>query len=208
MTGPRTTRRGEPNPSSGFTGWPSITTTNSASMPIADMVAWCGATVARPRGRAVRRRRRSRLGLAIVIARSERVALELRVERIARGIVGHGDDVPEIEMQMVVGEAAILADGADPRRRQRLARDLRVALDPLTRVQILVADAVDVHRGRPAMRRGMARQLVLRRAIAAVRGDPHRLTDRLAKALEHGGGERHRAGHIARKEAKRGDFPD
>src|SRR5689334_4484551 len=103
-------------------------------------------------------------------ARLQRVALELRVERIARRVMRHGDDVAEIEVQMVVREAAIPARRADPRPRKRLAGDLRVALDSLARIEVLVADAVDVHRGRPAVCRGMARQLMLRRSIAAVGG--------------------------------------
>src|SRR5690348_16373918 len=143
-----------------------------------------------------------------MLARSERVALELRVERIARRVVRHGDDVSEIEVEMVVGEAAIFAGWKNPCAGERLARDLGIPLGPLARVEILVADTVDVHRGGPAVRRGMARQLVLWRAIPAVGGDPHRLAHGLTKALEHGRRERYRAGHEARKEAERGGLSD
>ena len=52
----------DPKTSSGFTGSPSMTTTNSASIPIADMVVACAGAATRRRGRAVRRVRRSRLG--------------------------------------------------------------------------------------------------------------------------------------------------
>ena len=135
-------------------------------------------------------------------------ALELRVVRIARRIVRHRDEIAEVDVQMIIGEATILANRPDPRTGQRLARDVGVALDAITRIEILVADAIDVHCRRPAVRRRVTRQLVLRRAIAAVGGDPHGLSDGLPKAFEKRSRQHDGARYVARKEAKRRRLTD
>ena len=137
INGPRTIRRGEPNASSGRTCSPSMITANSASMPIApsDAGRWRSRD-ALPAARVPRLAlRRSRFPFRAAMQRfdrsSERVAVELRVERIGGGVVRHRNDVAEVEVQVVVGEPTRAPERAGPHARQLLARYAGESLDRL-----------------------------------------------------------------------------
>src|SRR5690348_5111788 len=142
------------------------------------------------------------LGHRRVAARSERVALQLRIERIAGRVVRHRDQIPEVDAEMIVGKAELVPHWPDPSAGKRGARDLGEALDAIARVEILVTDPIDVHRRGPAVRRCVSRELVSRRTVAAICRDAYWLTDSVAKMLEHQRAECHRARYITREKAE------
>src|SRR5690348_9329776 len=102
-------------------------------------------------------------------------------------------------MQMIVRQAAAPAKRPRPDSGQHRARDGRIALDCLAIVEECVADAIDVDRRSPRVWRGVARNAVRRRPVAAIRGYVDETAYRLTKALERWGEQRHRARHVARE---------
>src|SRR5690606_23450194 len=104
--------------------------------------------------------------------------------------MGLNHDVTEIDVEMVEDVPWTPSPPAGPDTRQDAPRDLRVPLDLLARVEQLVADPVDVGRGPPHVWRGVSRELVCRRAVATVRGDPdhpaHLVTQQLEVCREDG----------------------
>ena len=145
-------RVGLPNTSSGFAGLPSTTTENSASRPIA-----ASAGLFRARGDALD----AALAAFVAMACSRRPPLDVESR----------DDAPALRAASTRRSrsrgaddrrlAAMRAERTRPRAGQLLSRERRVALDRVARVEIDVADAIDVHGGAPAVRR---------RAVARARG--------------------------------------
>src|SRR5436190_19717635 len=83
---------------------------------------------------------------------SQRIAGELEVVGLARRLARRGHDVAEIEVQVIIGERALIAERPRPDGGDHLARDRRVAPDHLRRVEVRVTDAIDVRRGATAVR--------------------------------------------------------
>lgn len=81
---------------------------------------------------------------------------------------GSYGDVAEIEVQVVVGHAVLVAVRPDPDGGEDVAGDGSILLDGFPRVQPVVAHAVDIGRTAPAMARGPSGKPVRRGAVAAV----------------------------------------
>src|SRR5215208_3924878 len=128
----------------------------------------------------------------------------MRLRRAAR----HRQDVSQIEMQMIVGLTTARAERPSPRAWKYLAGEGRVPLDRFAVVEIDVADAVNVHRRAPAVRRRVHAQRMSRGPVSAVGGDVYERSYRLAESLERRSEQRDRARDVTRKSSKRRGFAD
>src|SRR3954453_20741262 len=165
--------RGSPKASSGRTGWPSTIRLNSASSPAA---ASASVSVTAT----------SYLPASFIVA--------------LRCTARNGCHVTDIDVKVIVGRRDRVAGWTDARERQHSTQDGAVALDLRRAVEKVVADAVDVSRGAPAVRRPAARQRVRRRAIATVGHDAHGRADFRAERLERRGEHADRGRDVAWKD--------
>src|SRR6185437_7896061 len=131
-----------------------------------------------------------------------------KAERVFGRAVRHRQQVSEVDVELVVSLAAIRPEGTRPRGGQRLPSQRRVSLDGLAVVEEHVANAIDVDRGAPAVRRGVRTHRVARRPIAAVRRDVHIRAAGATKALEAEREHRDRARYVARKPTQWRSFAD
>src|SRR5688500_2511902 len=100
---------------------------------------------------------------------------------------------------MIVGKALLLAVRPYPTPRNRLIGDAGVTLDFVLRIEIVVADAVDVGGRAPTMCGRTIRQRVFRRAITPVRRDVDERARLLAQKLEVSREGRYCAGYVPRE---------
>src|SRR5262245_59760618 len=112
--------------------------------------------------------------------------------------MGCNENVSEVNVQVIVGLALVVAVGANPRTGKYAIRDSRVSLDLLFGVEPVIANPVDIGRAAPAVHGRVVGRTMRGTAVAAVRSDMHKRSDSAPEQLEVRGQDGYRARNVPR----------